>query len=99
IGVDEFKSSFLHDKNEVYEDAIAACLEGGSRALLNEAFQLVESLKSRALADLLARYVRGVEAEDSDCARQDMKSRGRARLVGLIEDLNWHSSQAGLQDE
>src|SRR6185295_14966563 len=90
IGVDEFKSSFLHDKTEVYEDAIAACLDGGTRTLLNEAFQLVESLKSRALADLLARYVRGVAAEDPDYATQDTKSRGRARLVGMIEDLNWY---------
>ena len=58
VVADEFKATFLGDKIEVYEDAIAACLDQGGEALLMEAFRLVESSKSRSLADLLARYLR-----------------------------------------
>jgi CHAT domain-containing protein len=95
IAADEFKASFLRDKIEVYEDAIRLCLEGDGEALLDEAFHLVESSKSRALADLLARYVRGGEGDKE----QSLNSEDRARLSKLIEDLNWYSSNAGLEDD
>src|SRR5262245_40053882 len=94
IVADEFKASFLRDKIEAYEDAISACLEGGNEALIEEAFRLVESSKSRALADLLARYVR-TTADDP----RSPQSETRAKLAKLIEDLNWYSSQAGLEDD
>src|SRR5262249_35784397 len=61
LAADEFKATFLRDKIEVYEDAIAACLDEGSDELLEEAFRLVEMSKSRALAELLARYARGTQ--------------------------------------
>jgi CHAT domain-containing protein/tetratricopeptide (TPR) repeat protein len=94
VVADEFKATFLGDKIEVYEDAIAACLDQGGEALLIEAFRLVESSKSRALADLLARYLR-----DTASTAEGPATDQRARLLKLIEDLNWYSSHARLEDE
>ncbi|HXG67450.1 MAG TPA: CHAT domain-containing protein [Blastocatellia bacterium] len=92
IAADEFKASFLRDKIEAYEDAIAACLDEGSREMTERAFRLVESSKSRALADLLARYVR-------DTASETPASETRAQLLRRIEELNWYNSHAGLEDD
>src|SRR5205085_4348372 len=74
------------------EDAIAACLDAGGDELVEEAFRLVESSKSRALADLIARYT-------GKSAAGALKPDTRQRLAKLIEDLNWYSSQAGLADD
>ncbi|MEN3333468.1 MAG: hypothetical protein V7641_2833 [Blastocatellia bacterium] len=93
IVADEFKATFLRDKIHAYEDAIAACLDAGDDELLTEAFRLVESSKSRALADLIARYTR--ESAGSSA----LKPETRERLAKLIEDLNWYSSQAGLAED
>jgi CHAT domain-containing protein len=96
IAADEFKSTFLHDKIHAYEDAIAACLDDGGDELIGEAFFLVESSKSRALADLMARYVRGA----GDPAKgNSLAPETRERLSKLIEDLNWYGSQAGLAED
>lgn len=95
IAADEFKATFLHDKIHAYEDAIAGCLDDGSEELIDEAFRLVESSKSRALADLLARYVRSADSE----TQNGQGSQSRERLSRLIEDLNWYSSQAGLAED
>ncbi len=99
IVTDEFKATFLHDKMDVYENAINACLDVNDAAGFEEAFRLVESAKSRALADLMARYLR----ESSEKSPRDSgKSNGettRTRLLKLIEDLNWYSSHAGLEDD
>ncbi|HEU4386607.1 MAG TPA: hypothetical protein VFV34_02335 [Blastocatellia bacterium] len=92
IAADEFKATFLSDKIEVYEDAIAACLDGGTARLVEEAFRLVESSKSRALADLLARYVK-------ESKGPGLKSGAKAKLSKLIQDLNWYNSKALLEDE
>jgi CHAT domain-containing protein len=99
IAADEFKATFLRDKIEAYEDAISACLDEGKDELIEEAFKLVESSKSRALADLLARYVRDIPESGSQSQFQGAKPDTRARLAKLIEDLNWYSSQAGLADD
>jgi CHAT domain-containing protein len=96
IAADEFKATFLRDKIHAYEDAIGACLDEGSEELIEEAFRLVESSKSRALADLLTRYVFG--SADSDAYR-GLAPEARERLSRLIEDLNWYSSQAGLAED
>jgi CHAT domain-containing protein len=96
IAADEFKATFLGDKMEVYEDAIRACLDEGGHKSIEEAFRLVESSKSRGLADLLASYLR--EAPRPRTARSD-ESETRARLLKLIEELNWHSSHANLEDQ
>jgi CHAT domain-containing protein len=93
IVADEFKATFLRDKMHVYEDAIAACLDDGDGALITEAFRLVESSKSRALADLMARYARESEGATT------LKAASRERLAKLLEDLNWYSSQAGLAED
>jgi tetratricopeptide (TPR) repeat protein len=95
LAADEFKATFLRDKIDVYEDAIAACLDDGSDELLAEAFRLVEMSKSRALADLLARYARGTQVG----LARGLQSESRAKLAKLIDDLNWYSSQAGLEDD
>lgn len=95
IAADEFKASFLHDKMHAYEDAIAACLDIGGDDSVEEAFRLVESSKSRALADLLARYVRGGELDDES----KLAPQTRERLSKLIEDLNWYGSRAGLAED
>jgi CHAT domain-containing protein len=99
IAADEFKTTFLRDKINAYEDAIAACLDEGSDEMVVEAFKLVESSKSRALADLLARYVRGGVRGDVENVAPGLKPETRERLSKLIEDLNWYSSQAGLAED
>jgi CHAT domain-containing protein len=96
IAADEFKVSFLNDKINIYEDAIAACLDEGSGELIEEAFRLVESSKSRSLADLIARYVRdGAESAQTEAGEGET----RARLSKLIEDLNWYSSHANIEED
>jgi hypothetical protein len=70
IAADEFKATFLHDKSEAYEDAISACLDQDSEKLIAEAFSLVESSKSRALADLMARYLRGTPETGKESAHK-----------------------------
>ncbi|HJQ70820.1 MAG TPA: CHAT domain-containing protein [Blastocatellia bacterium] len=94
IAADELKVSFLNDKISVYEDAIAACLDEGSQQLVEEAFRLVESSKSRSLADLIARYVR-----DSQEGEEAQGDETRSRLSKLIEDLNWYSSHANIEED
>lgn len=97
IAADEFKATFLGDKIEVYEDAIRACLDESSAASIEEAFRLVEAAKSRGLADLLARYLR--EAVSPRRSKPGAQDDARERLVKLIEELNWYSSHANLEDE
>jgi CHAT domain-containing protein/tetratricopeptide (TPR) repeat protein len=93
VAADEFKATFLKDKIRVYEDAITACLDSGRRALVPKAFTLVESSKSRALADLLSRYV-GSSGANTSRKRKNWRPDLRARLQELIEDMNWYGSQA-----
>lgn len=96
IAADELKARFLEDKAQIYEDAIGACLDRRNRALEREAFRLVESSKSRALAELLVRYSR----ESGDAGTRDEGSlRGGEQLLKLTEDLNWHISQSRLEEE
>jgi len=97
IAADEFKATFLGDKMEVYEDAIRACLDDGGVASIDEAFRLVESAKSRGLADLLASYLREIRPRHT--LKHGADNETRARLLKLIEELNWHSSNANLEDE
>ncbi len=99
IAADEFKATFLRDKINAYEDAIAACIDEGSDEMIVEAFKLVESSKSRALADLLARYARGTVRDDVESPAPGLKPETRERLSKLIADLNWYSSQAGLAED
>jgi len=95
IASDDFKATFLTDKIQVYEDAITLCMEDGTEQGLEEAFRLVELSKSRALADLLARYIR--ETEQGSAGRPGAEL--RRRFSKLIEDMNWYSSNAGLEDD
>lgn len=96
IAADEFKATFLGDKIEVYEDAIRSCLDEPGHTSIEEAFRLVESAKSRGLADLLANYLG--EAPQPGAAVGDQRET-RAKLLKLIEELNWHSSHANLEDQ
>ena len=97
IAAEDFKATFLRDKITVYEDAIKLCLDYGSEEYLEEAFRLVELSKSRALADLLARYVRG--SGEGRAHKDPAGGEARAKLLKLIEDMNWYSSNAGLEDD
>lgn len=97
IAADEFKATFLGDKIEVYEDAIRGCLDEGSARSIEEAFRLVEAAKSRGLADLLARYLR--EEGPPRRSKSRTEDGARERLLKLIEELNWYSSHASLEDE
>jgi CHAT domain-containing protein len=99
IAAAEFKSTFLQDKIEVYEDAITACLAEGSLESVEEAFRLVESSKSRALADLLARFARSKGRSAGKKKAGGAAESTRTRLRKLIEDLNWYGSQASFEDE
>ncbi|HEV8485421.1 MAG TPA: CHAT domain-containing protein [Blastocatellia bacterium] len=94
VAADEFKAIFLQDKIETYEDAIRECLDQANESAVEEAFTLVESCKSRALADLLARYARHSE----ETSGSSLEAEARQRLARLIEDLNWYSSHANLED-
>ena len=96
IAADEFKATFLNDKIPAYEDAIAACLDHPNKQMIEEAFRLVESSKSRALADLLSRYARD-SAERGGYGR--LGSENRERLSRLIEDLNWYNSQTQVSED
>ncbi len=96
VSSDEFKATFLRDKIEVYEDAITACLDAGSPAMLKEAFQLVEASKSRALADLIAGYLR--EAPHAKAQLRKPADESRLKLLRLIEELNWYSAQTTIED-
>jgi tetratricopeptide (TPR) repeat protein len=98
VAADEFKATFLRDKVAVYEDAIAACLDEGSAERIEEAFRLVESSKSRALAELLARCARNPETGFESRTR-GIGGETRTRLLRLIEDLTWYSSKAGLEND
>jgi CHAT domain-containing protein len=95
IAADEFKTTFLRDKVETYEDAIKACLDEGSEPFVEEAFRLVESSKSRALADLLARFV----SQSNEQTPRGLSLETRQRLARLIQDLHWYSSHAGLEED
>ncbi len=97
VAADELKATFLRDKIGVYEDAITACLDYGTDSHVNEAFRLVESSKSRALADLLTRYARATP--ETEGRARGPKGETRARLAKLIQELNWYSSQVGLEDD
>ncbi|MCS6805539.1 MAG: CHAT domain-containing protein [Acidobacteriota bacterium] len=55
ISVDEFKSSFLEDKQRIYEDIVRLCLRRENEPMVTEAFSFVEAAKSRALVELLLR--------------------------------------------
>lgn len=96
IVADEFKARFLQDKAQIYEDAIAACLDHRNGALAREAFRLVESSKSRALAELLSRHARESNGAGPAAERS---SRTGERLLKLTEELNWHISQTRLEEE
>jgi CHAT domain-containing protein len=95
IAADEFKTTFLRDKIEIYEDAIEACLDEGSQSFIEEAFRLVESSKSRALADLITRYVNQSDTR----TERGINTESRKQLAKLIQDLNWYSSHAGLEED
>jgi CHAT domain-containing protein len=97
VAADEFKATFLRDKIEVYEDAISACLDEGGKQLLEEAFRLVESSKSRALADLLSRYLR--DAKPGLGKASGSEKEAREKLFKLLENLNWYSAQTNLENE
>ncbi|MBI3650214.1 MAG: CHAT domain-containing protein [Acidobacteria bacterium] len=97
VAADEFKASFLRDKIEVYEDAISACLDEGGKPGWEEAFHLVESSKSRALADLLARQLRGTKPRKGKSG--DSETEAREQLAKLLENLNWYSAQTHLENE
>lgn len=99
VAAGEFKATFLRDKLEIYEDAITACLDEGEPELIEEAFRLVESSKSRVLADLLARYARGGVALGRGRRGRAAGEETRAQLLKLIEDLSWYDSQARLEDD
>ncbi|HXG65831.1 MAG TPA: CHAT domain-containing tetratricopeptide repeat protein [Blastocatellia bacterium] len=99
VAADEWKATFLRDKIVIYEDAIAACLNDGSPSLIEEAFALVEASKSRALADLLAHFVRGGPPDDIQGRSAGIQDEARARLAKLMEELNWYNSHANLEDE
>jgi hypothetical protein len=67
--------------------------------MTEKAFNLVESSKSRALAELLSRYAR------SSAVRSDTRNPKRRNdkiaesLQRLIEDMNWYASQAAIHDD
>jgi CHAT domain-containing protein len=96
VAADEFKATFLRDKVRVYEDAIKASLDQGGTAMVQKAFSLVESSKSRALAELLSRYARSSAGQSASASRK--RPNGIAgSLQRLVEDMNWYASQVAIQ--
>src|SRR5262249_32292590 len=64
-----------------------------------KAFTLVESSKSRALAELLSRYARSSAGQRPSANKKSSTHSARVRLQELIEDMNWNASQAAREDE
>jgi tetratricopeptide (TPR) repeat protein len=86
IIVDQFKSSFLEDKVELYESAVGLCLEGDGQDFVEEAFRTLELAKSRSLSDLLSEYLR-------ECVPGDDTGRlARERFKRLVDELAWRKS-------
>ncbi len=87
IGVDDFKSRFLEDKVDLFEGAVALCLEMGTPDLVTEALRTLELAKSRSLSDLLADYLREAApgTEQSRAARE--------RFKALVDELAWYTSR------
>jgi CHAT domain-containing protein len=94
IQPDEFRSSFLKDKLQVYEDLIALCLRDNHAWMKAEAFFYVERAKSRSLVELLARShaiaAKVQRAQDSEIYRR--WDQLRAELNWLYDRTNDHPS-------
>jgi tetratricopeptide (TPR) repeat protein len=99
VAADEFKATFLRDKIRIYEDAIKACLDHGGHAMVEKAFGLVESSKSRALAELLSRYARSSAAKPEPGHPKRANGSIAGNLQTLIEDMNWYASQVAIHDD
>ena len=96
IAADEFKATFLGDKIEVYEDAIRACLDEGGGDVDRGSVQVggvCEIARARRSAGEL--HARGAATPNGATGRK----RNASKLLKLIEELNWHSSHANLEDE
>lgn len=80
---EDFRIAFLEDKVRVYEDLLALLLERGTRAALEEAFQVAERAKSRALLEQLS----GALAEEGAGGAE--REALLERLQALRAQLNW----------
>ncbi len=91
LPVEEFRTGFLEDKLQVYQDAVLLCLQLNH---LEEAFGYVEQAKSSTLVDLmisrLARQDPGTASPSGDLA---------VRLRTLEEKLTWHYRKLETPDE
>ncbi|MBI4467854.1 MAG: CHAT domain-containing protein [Acidobacteria bacterium] len=90
IRVDEFRTGFLKDKLQVYEDAIDLCVREARPWSLKKAFGYVESAKSRTLVDLLTRLIeaRPPEWRGGRGELQAQWNALREQLDGLYHRLN-----------
>jgi tetratricopeptide (TPR) repeat protein len=87
IVVDDFKSTFLEDKVDLYEGAVRLCLEAETPELVEEAFRTLELAKSRSLADLLSAYLREHDSDGGEGG--DL----RRRFQQLVDELAWRRAR------
>ena len=79
LRAEQLKLSYLSDKQEFYEDAVAACLAGRSLRHQQLALEFAERSKSRALLELLDADLR---------AREEVPARHRSRWLELRRRLD-----------
>lgn len=80
---EEFKTAFFANKLVPYQELLRICLLTGEKRL-SEALSLVESARSRALADSL-----GGEQEPATEARDSFESQSLEQIESLREELNY----------
>jgi CHAT domain-containing protein len=83
---DELKIAFLKNKSEVYECLVDLCLRGETEtpSALQEAFQYIESAKSRGLMEMM--FQGAQKAPET----MDGQSELVRRIRDLREELNWY---------
>jgi CHAT domain-containing protein len=89
LRAEELKLAFVRDKQELYEDAVAACLASRWPRRREQAFEFAERAKSRALLELLDADLR---------AREEVPQAHRSRWRVLRGRLNTLYRQLGEQE-
>ena len=92
LPAERFRSAFLGDHLEMFEDAILAALDRDEPAIA-EAFALTERARSRALLDVIGGALDLVEAAGRE-ALDPAEARMLSELARLRSELNWHYSRA-----
>ncbi|HDN79236.1 MAG TPA: tetratricopeptide repeat protein, partial [Chloroflexi bacterium] len=89
--VESFRTAFMADKREVYEDLISLSMQRGEK---QEAFAWVERLKSPVLVEFLASGIEPAGDEEAAALRRSF-----SRLNALYREARLHLASAGQRGE